>query len=579
MKQFFKFMFASMLGVIVLIVLTIFIVAGMFMPKPVTIEDNSVLELKFDGAVTERTNKSPFEKGAFSFSLDHKPGLEDILKNIEKAKTDDRIKGILLDVSDFSGGFTTIEEIRAALTDFKKSGKFVISYADGYPQGGYYLATAADKIYLNPEGEVSLHGLMIDVMFFKGMLEKLDVEPEVIRHGKYKSAVEPFLYEKMSPENKEQLSKLLHSVWDNVVNEIATARKLQASDVQQVADNLSGRTAEMALSSRLVDKLVYYDEVLDELRTKTGLDKDEKVKFVQMERYARVASNTDYSTKKIAVVYASGEIVMGKGGEDQVGSEKTAEAIRKARLDTSVKAIVLRVNSPGGSALASEVIWRETVLAKKSKPLIVSMGDYAASGGYYIACAADTIVARPNTLTGSIGVFGLMFNAQNLFRNKLGITFDTVKTGRMADYMSVNKPMSDEEKAAITMQVEDIYKTFVSHVSLGRGLDTAYIDSIGQGRVWSGTDAKQLGLVDVLGGINEAIAIAAKKAKLDTYRTIALPEQKEFIDQLLEDINTETSTSVVKNVLGDNYIYFESLNRIMKRQGVQARIPFEMEIK
>jgi protease-4 len=587
MKQFFKFMFASMAGffvsIVLLVLILVGIVSGIMMglreDEQVTVSDNSVLEIKFEDPVTERTNKSPFEQGRFSFTLDRSPGLEDILKNIDKAKSDDHIKGILLDVSSFSAGIATMEEIRVALTDFKKSGKFIYSYCEGYPQGGYYLATVADKIYLNPEGEVDLHGLSVDLMFFKGTLEKLDLKPEIIRHGKYKSAVEPFMYDKMSPENKEQISKLLHSIWDNVIENIATARKITREEVQTIADNLSGRTAKEALDAKLVDKLIYYDEVLDELRMKTGIEKDEKVKFITMKKYTHASGKKDFSADKIAVVYAAGEIVSGEGNDDQVGSEKIAAAIRKARMDSTIKAIVLRVNSPGGSAIASDVIWRETMLAKKVKPFIVSMGDYAASGGYYISCAADTIVCRPNTLTGSIGVFGLLFNTQDMFKNKLGITFDTVKTAKLADYMNMTKPMSEGAKAAITTQVEGIYRTFVSHVSQGRSLDAAFVDSIGQGRVWSGTDAKQLGLVDVLGGINDAIAIAAKKANLSSYRTIALPEQKEFFEKLLEDMNTEASVSIAKNSLGENYQYYESISKLLKKQGIQARMPVDIIIK
>jgi len=384
----------------------------------------------------------------------------------------------------------------------------------------------------------------------------------------------------MSPENREQTQKFISSLWNQFVKDIAESRKLSSEEVQKVADNLGARSGQDALDAKFVDQLAYYDEVLDDLKKKTNLDSDDKVKFVDLKKYSHsLPAIKEFSAKKIAVVYANGEIVSGKGSDDQMGSEKIAEAIRKARLDTTIKAIVLRVNSPGGSALASDVIWRETILAKKAKPLVVSMGDYAASGGYYIACAADKIVAQPTTITGSIGVFGLLFNAQKMFNNKLGITFDSVRTGKYANIGSTFYPMTTEERAIIQESVEKIYDTFITHVSEGRKMDKSAVDSVGQGRVWSGTDAKALGLVDEIGGLDAAIEIAAKLAKLDKHRTISLPEQKDFMKQIMEDFGEEAKISAVKNELGAAYTYYNEVESLVNMEGVQARLPFSITIR
>jgi protease-4 len=350
--------------------------------------------------------------------------------------------------------------------------------------------------------------------------------------------------------------------------------------VQQIADSLGARTAQAALDSKLIDQISYYDEVLDELKRKTGLNNEDKLSFVDLKKYSHSYNQIkEYSAPKIAVIYANGEIVSGKGEEDQLSSDKIAAAIRKARTDSTIKAIVLRVNSPGGSALASDVIWRETILAKKAKPLVVSMGDYAASGGYYISCAADKIVAQPTTITGSIGVFGLMLNAQKLFNNKLGITFDTVQTGRLSNLGSFTHPMSAEERAILQESVENIYEKFTSHVAEGRKMEQSAVDSIGQGRVWSGTDAKRLGLVDEIGGMDDALRIAAGLAKLPKYRTVAMPEAKDFVKQLLEDLGEDVKVSYAKDQFGQAYDYYADVRSMINMRGVQARLPFTMTVR
>ena len=582
-------MFASMVGFILSMIVLFFIILGIISGMmlslkeegSVTVSDNSILEISFENPIEERTSNNPFENFNLNgINSNRTPGLNDILKSISKAKVDSRIEGILLNLTSIQAGMATIEEIRNAFLDYKKSGKFIYAYSESYTQGAYYLASVADKIYLYPEGDVDFRGLHADLMFFKGALEKLEIQPEIIRHGKFKSAVEPFMYDKMSDENREQVSTFLNSIWNNILNGINASRNIPVDELQKIADNAEARNAENALSLHLVDKLSYYDQLLSDLKMKTDQGEKEKIKFVSLKKYVRAyVKGDDFSAKKIAVVYASGDIVSGDGDEDQIGSDKIAAALRKARLDSSVKAIVFRINSPGGSALASDVIWRETILAQKTKPFIVSMGDYAASGGYYIACAADTIVARPNTITGSIGVFGLLFNTQNMFKNKLGITFDSVKTGRYADLGSMNRPMKDNERAIIQGEVEKVYDTFISHVAIGRKMTKENVDNIGQGRVWSGVDAKRIGLVDVLGGLNDAISIAAKKANLTTYRTIALPEQKEFLEKLVEDLNAEAKVYFAKQQLGESYLYLETFNDLAKQKGIMAKIPFMMKIK
>ncbi|MCX6290853.1 MAG: signal peptide peptidase SppA [Bacteroidetes bacterium] len=587
MKQFFKFMFASMLGVflslIILFFISLFILFGILsMAKDgaPSVDNNSILEITLDHPVKERTSKNPFEGMNFnSFKSEQDLGLNDILKNIDKAKNDSRIKGIFLNLSTFQGGISTAEEIRNALIDFKNTHKFIYAYSEYYSQGTYYLASVADRIFLNPQGELIFHGLNTELTFFKGALEKLEVEPEIIRHGKFKSAVEPFINDKMSPENRAQVKELQQSIWKKFIGDISTSRNITSEKLMGIANEMEVRNPEDALRLKMVDQLAYFDEVQSELRKISGLTEKNKLRLISMKKYDKVpGSSKAFSAKKIAIIYAVGDIMGGEGNDDVIGSGGLSETIRKARLDSSIKAIVLRVNSPGGSALASDVIWREVLLAKKAKPVVVSMGDLAASGGYYISCAADSIVAEPGTITGSIGVFGLLFNAQKMFNNKLGITFDTVKTGKFSGIGSMTRPMTAQEKEIIQLEVERIYDTFITHVAEGRKMNKADVDSIGQGRVWSGTDAKQLGLVDALGGINTALDIAARMAKLGQYRVISLPEQKDFLQKLLEDYSTDVSESVAKKQLGESYKYYNRIQSMLKMQGIQARLPFEIEM-
>jgi protease-4 len=483
-------------------------------------------------------------------------------------------------VSSLSAGMATIEEVRNALIDFKKSGKFIIAYSEVYSQGAYYLSSIADKIYLNPEGMIDFRGLSSEIMFFKGALEKLDIEAQIIKVGTYKSAVEPFILDKMSEPNKQQVSSFLGSMYDHLLSEISKSRKISKESLFSIADSAKIRAPKDALTYKMVDGLKYKDEVLDELKKLTKIDKKKDIKSVSLEDYtAKEEIKEESSKNRIAVIYANGEIISGEGDDETIGSERISRAIRKARTDDKVKAIVLRINSPGGSALASDVIWRETVLAKKTKPVIVSMGDVAASGGYYIACAADSIFAQPNTITGSIGVFGIIPNMQKFFKNKLGITFDGVKTGKFADLGSISRPLTEGEKMIIQLEVNKVYDTFTKKVADGRKKDQNYINSIGQGRVWSGTEALNIGLVDRLGDINDAIASAAKKAKLKDYKIVDYPSQIDPFTALFDKSGDQVKAYFVKRELGDNFMYYEQMKSALNLSGVQARVPYNIQIR
>lgn len=583
-------MFASMLGVFLSLILMFFILAGIIgamissasSDETTKIESGTVLHVYFKSPIQDRTSDNPFENFDFSsFKSTAQPGLNDILKNIQKAATDPDISGIYLDLSGISGGMAVMEEIRNALLEFKESKKFIVAYADYYTQGSYYIASVSDKIWVNPEGVVDFRGFSSSMPFLKGMLAKLEVEPQVIRHGKFKSAIEPFILDKMSDENKQQVATYVNAFWNHFVTEIAESRKINAAQLHIIADSILIQSAEDALTYKMVDKIGYKDEFLTDLASKTSKTEIDDVKFVNLNRYTKTKSTApakEFTRDKVAVIYASGDIVGGKGSADQIGSDALSETIRKARLDEKVKAVVLRVNSPGGDALASEVIWREALLCKKSKPFIVSMGDVAASGGYYISCMADTIVAQPNTITGSIGVFGLLFNAKEMFNNKLGITFDNYETGPYANTGTITRPLTEGERRVLQNSVERVYDTFTKRVADGRKMSQPDVDSIGQGRVWSGIDALQIGLVDVLGGLDDAIAIAAKKAGITNYRVSELPEQKEPLQQFLEELSGDVETRYLKSRLGSDFELVRYANEIMNWKGIQARLPFSVVI-
>lgn len=578
-----------MLGTIITLFLAFLILMGIIVSaisstkEEVKISDNSILHIKFEGIVNDRSSNNPFEGFDFN-NMKNKTelGLNDILKTLKKAKDDPKIKGIFLDLSDIQFGVATLEEIRNELKEFKKSGKFIYSYSETYSQKAYYLATVSDVIALNKEGSIDFHGLGAELMFFKGLLKKLDVEMQIIRHGKYKSAIEPFMLDKMSNENREQTRQFLSGIWEHIVGEISQARKISVDQLQNIADSLLIQTPEDALKYGFIDKIAYKDEVINDLKTKSGIDDKKDLELVTLLKYKEAdpaKKEIKFTKNKIAVVYAVGSITGGEGNDAVIGSEKISKAIREARIDSTVKAIVLRVNSPGGDALASEVIWREVVLAKNTKPVVVSMGDYAASGGYYIACGATKIVASPSTITGSIGVFGMIPNMQKLFNNKLGITFDTVMTNKNAITVSGTRPLSTYQEKVIQNQIERIYKTFITHVAEGRKMSVEAVDNIGQGRVWNGYDAKKIGLIDEFGGLDKAVEIAKTLAKVDEYKIIEYPKQKEFFQQILDELKgEEAKTKLIKSELGDNYIFYKTVQNINTMKGLQARIPYLINI-
>lgn len=588
MKQFLKFTLASIVGVLVagilLIFITIGIVTAMISGSEETVqsESNSVLLLKFDHQIVDRARKNPLEGLDFGmFQGEKTVGLNDLLDCIRKAKTDHNILGIYLNPSDILTGMGTVEEIRLALKDFKTSGKFIYAYGDAFSQKAYYLVTVADSVILNPQGSVDFRGLGGERTFYKKGLEKLGVEMQIIRHGKFKSAVEPFLLDKMSPENRLQTETYLKSMWNEMLTDISASRKMGFDELNDIADAVATfRKADFAKQKHLVDRLKYEDQVIDDLKRLTNTDAKDDVKAIDIYKYIKVPDTSGPKTlarKKIAVIYASGDIDSGTS-EDEIKSEELSKAIREARRDSSIKAIVLRINSPGGSAYGSEVIWREVKLAAQAKPLVASMGDVAASGGYYIACAADTIMADRTTITGSIGIFGMIPNFQNLLTNKLGITQDVVTTNEHSDMISVTRPMSAFERDLMQQTIEAGYDTFISRVAEGRRMEKTAVDEIGQGRVWAATNAKEIKLVDVYGGLTEAIELARKMAKLDSYRIVNLPKLKDPLEELMKEFTGSAKAKLMKDELGETYKYYEQLRGVVAQQGVLARVPYDIDI-
>jgi len=588
MKNFLKYLLASILGFIIASLVLFFIFIGIIggmvssSNKLPEVKENSILYINLNKEIVDRSANDPF-KGFDFMSMQTKTsiGLNNILKAIENAKDDSKIKGIVMEVDAVNAGAATTNEIRNALLNFKESGKFILSYNDLYSQKAYFLSSVADKIYMNPEGLVDWVGLRSEVMYYKNILEKLGVEPQIIRHGKFKSAVEPFMLDKMSPENREQISTFIGSIWNYWVESISKSRNISVAELNRFANEMVIRNGKTSYENKLIDSLIYKDQFIDIVKKKLGISDKKDISSISLDDYAKIPTplkGKGLSKNKIAVIYATGEIVMGSVTEGSIGSDGISKAIRDARRDSTIKAIVLRVNSPGGSALASEVIWREMVLAKKVKPVIVSMGDVAASGGYYISAPADTILADPTTITGSIGVFGMYFSVKEGMNKKLGINVETVTTNSHSDFGSLYRPLTAEERAVAQLGVEDIYQSFIGHVSEGRNIPVARVDEIGQGRVWSGANAINIKLIDDFGGLKAAIKIAVKKAKLDDYRLTELPKQKDPIQQLIEDLTGNAKISILKNELGFAYRQYNNIMNMVSNQGVQARIPYNIEV-
>lgn len=595
--KFSKVVLAAFLGTLIALVINFFIKVGVISSMiskfskseaetTATVKPNSVLYMKLDYDIPDRTVDNPFGNLDFN-SMESKDatGLNDILRNIENAKTDPNIKGIYMDLSNIPTSTATLQEIRNKLLEFKESGKFIVTYGENYGQSAYYIASVADKIFLNPDGMLDLHGMASQIMFYKHLFDKLDIEMQIVRgpNNRFKSAVEPYFLDKMSEANREQMDKLLGTIWGQILQSISQSRNISVEQLNQIADNLETMfNAQKALDFGLVDNLYYKDQVLDELKGLTGSNKN--INAIGNANYAKSYTNKSASKNEVAVIYASGQIFDGKGNEDQaIYSENLSKVIRKAREDDNVKAIVLRVNSPGGSALASAVIGRELDLTKEVKPIIVSMGNYAASGGYWISANADYIFADPTTLTGSIGVFGTFPNAQGFLNDKIGLTFDVAKTNENADFGSITQPLTEFQYAKLQEMVVKTYDDFTKRVAEGRGLRQTYVDSIGQGRVWAGADAIGLGLVDQLGDMEDAIVYAAQKANIaDDYKVVEMPKPKDFFTRMMESMSNSGSDKLdaaMKQKLGPYYGYMKGLENLQQNTGIQARLPFDMIIE
>lgn len=589
MKAFFKTLFASFLGsALLLVILFIILITSLISSiassteTKVTLKPQTVLYMNLNYEIPDRT--SPNSLGMvlsgmnFNFTETDMAGMNDIMNNIKAAANDPNISGIFLELSTIMTSYANIEEIRNQLIEFKKSGKFIISYAEAYSQDAYYLATVSDKIYILADGVLDIHGLASQPMFYKHLFEKLDIEMQIIRpeNNRFKSAVEPYFLDKMSEANREQTSVLWNSVWNKICNDISISRNISVDKINKFADDLTLLfDSEAALDNNFIDGLKYRDEIISELHDLTNTADNKKVNIIKNTQYAKVRPDLYEGEDKIAIIYASGQIIDGEGDETTIGSTTLSEALRQARTDKKVKAIVMRVNSPGGSAVASEVIRREVELAAKEKPFIVSMGNYAASGGYWISSSSDYIFADPTTLTGSIGVFGTVPNLEGFMTDKIGLSFDVVKTNENSDFGSIVKPMTPYQLKMMQKHVTNTYDDFITLVSTERGLSKTFVDSIAQGRVWSGADAIEIGLVDELGGIEKAVAYAAEKANIQTYSIKEYPKQEDIFESLIKTETQEYYTkSLIKNNLGETYQYFEAIERLNKIEGVQALMPF-----
>lgn len=589
--QFLKNVLATITGLFLfcflffIFIVIIGIAAGGSNEDVVKVKDNSVIELDIKKVMSDYSGKFTYKD--FSM-LDNEPleGLSDVLKAIDAAKEDDRIKGITITNSTSRLGIAQMKALRDKLDEFKKAGKFVVAYSDMYTQGDYYLNSVADTLYLNPVGELDFKGLSSEVMFYKDLQEKSGIKMEVIRHGKYKSAVEPFLSNEMSPENREQLTELLNSLWNSVAADIAKSRKLSVEQLNTIAENLGARTPEMAKSAGLIDKIGYEDQFHAGIKKALKVKKDEDYNSVDILDYVKSTSLNDLMSgakDEIAIIYAQGEIMGGEGDVNIIGEGAMRESLKEARENKDVKAIVLRIDSPGGSALTSELIWREIELTKKVKPVVVSMGNVAASGGYYIACNANRIFAEPGTITGSIGVFGVLPNFTEL-SNRVGIHTEQVSTHSNASGYSLFTPLKDNTRAIIQESVEQVYTTFVSRVAKGRKMTFEQVDAIAQGRVWSGSEALKNGLVDELGGLDAAIKHAAKLGKIDSYTTRNYPDFERNLEDLFASLSglpfAKTKEEFIKEEVGEeNYRVIERIRRASQLRGAQAIMPYEINIR
>lgn len=592
MKDFFKFTLATLTGIvlsgIVLFIIGIATLVGIISSSDTetVVKKNSVMMLDLKGTLVERTQESlEGLLGKFTGEAGNTYGLDDILASIKKAKENDNIKGIYIQASWLDAPYASLQAIRTALEDFKESGKFVVAYSDNYTQGLYYLSSVADKVMLNPKGMIEWRGLASAPIFYKDLLQKLGIEMQVFKVGTYKSAVEPFTSTEMSPANKEQVTAFIGSTWNQILDGVSASRKIEKDSLNAYADRmLMFYPSDESVKCGLADTLIYQNNVRSYLKTFVKIDEDDRLPILGLDDMINIKKSVpkDKSGDILAVYYASGEITDYDGSatsdEGIVGS-KMIRDLRKLKEDDNVKAVVLRVNSPGGSAFASEQIWHAVKELKANKPVIVSMGDYAASGGYYISCAADSIIAEPTTLTGSIGIFGMIPNVKGL-TEKIGLTFDVVKTNKFSDFGNLMRPVNGDERALLQMMISQGYDLFVSRCAEGRHMTKEGIEKIAEGRVWTGEMAKGIGLVDELGGIDKALEIAARKAELKGYTIVSYPTKKDILSTLLDvQPNNYVESQVLKSQLGDYYKDFNLLRNIKERAMIQARVPFELNVK
>ena len=584
MLNFLKNIFSTVIGILLSFLIIILIIAGVATissqknTSTKKLDEKHFLKIDLSKEVVERTSANPFSSlDPMNIEANQQLSLKTILDNIEKAKTDENIVGIYINSPIVNAGMSKAEEIRNKLLEFKETKKPIVAYNEVYAMKSYYLSSVADRLYINPMGIIDHKGMYTTLMFFKGLLEKLNIDLQIFRLGKFKSAIEPFTLEKMSDSNRKQLKLLLKSVNNNIIDSISSQRGISKIKIHKDANQLKLSSAEICLEENYVDGILYEDQVKDTLKMLLGKD---KLKFISINKYSNVKTKKkEISRNKIAIVYANGGINSGKGDENSIGSITTSKAIEKARKDEKVKAIVLRINSGGGSALASDVIWRETVLAKNEKPLVVSFGDVAASGGYYIACAADKIFASPTSITGSIGVFGMIPNMNEFYKSNFGITFDTVKTNNSAD-MGIYRELTSFEKQKIQQGIKDVYETFISRVSEGRDISTKQVDNIGQGRVWSGYDAKKIGLIDEFGGLEKAIESAAALAEIEDYRTISLPKQKDPFTEFLDGLNQTKLSDILSDELDlINKKDIITIQEMIKSDKIQTRLPYILSLE
>ncbi|MGC6430659.1 MAG: signal peptide peptidase SppA [Jejuia sp.] len=576
----FVFLGLFFLGIVILI--TIGSLFSGSSEEVIQVKPNSVLDFKLNFPINDYAGKTVYEDYPF-LNEDDKNGLFNLVDAINYAKTDDKIKGVSIDNNFIMAGITQTKTLRDALLDFKDSGKFIVAYADIFTQKDYYLSSVADTVYMSPVGMMEFKGLYTERLYFKDFQEKSGIKMEVVRHGKYKSAVEPFLENEMSDNNRDQISVYLNGLWSEIKKEVSESRNVDIEELDRIADSLLARTPKLAVSSKLVDKIAYHDEYIDGLKNALEIPSDKKLNTVSIKDYTKYAApkvKMSASKNKIAVIYAEGDIIYGEGEKGSVGHITTNKAIQKAREDDKIKALVLRVNSPGGSALASELIWREIELTKQMKPVIVSMGDLAASGGYYIATNADKIIAEPTTITGSIGVFGTLPNFKNLADN-MGINAEQVATNANAVTYSVFEPLNENQHRYIKEGVIDVYSLFTKRVAEGRNLTAEQVEEIAQGRVWTGNDALEKGLVDELGGLDLALQYAAEAAEIEDYKIKEYPVFEKNLDEMLEAFGlAKAKEQILEEELGaENYKLIKEVKRLSQKKGTQLLFPFSTEIK